>query len=122
LIPFAASLACVAFIIMFRWLGIAKIAKSAMEEGRHAAAVLGAKEISEDQKESQIRQASLNLFGVFVQFTGRAGAALVVPFIILFVLDLLGLAAMNDVLALLLRWEIIAGMCALAICAAWLRR
>ena len=107
---------------MFRWLRLTEVAKTTLAEGWRAVAVLGDKGISEDQKEQQIRQASINLFGGFFQFTARAVAALVVPFIILFVLEILGLAAMDDVLALLLRWEVIAGMCALAICAAWLRR
>jgi len=122
LIPLAAGLACAAFIVMFRWLGIARITRNMMAEGRCAANVLGNRDISEDQKEQEIRQASLRMFGGFFQFTARTLTAFLVPVGLLFAIDILGVADMDEVFAFLLKWEVIAVSFILATFIWWFRK
>ena len=95
------------FIGIFRLFKIVPIAAEVLTMTRRVTAVILDSALDDDAKERAVRDASKRLIIQFLQITIRAAAALAVPTVVLYGVDWVGLASLEDIVAFLLRWEVI---------------
>jgi hypothetical protein len=103
----AAVVAAALFVVAFRLFRVWAVAADVLAVTRRAAAVMADGRLGDDAKEREIRAASKRLMGRSVEVTGRVAAVLGVPAAVLLGFDALGLASLDEVLALFLRWDVI---------------
>ncbi len=95
------------FIGTFRLFKIVPIAAEVFTVTRRVTAVILDSALDDDAKERAVRDASKRLMIQFLQITIRGAAVLAVPTVVLYGVDWVGLASFEDIVAFLLRWEVI---------------
>lgn len=96
------------FLLAIRWLGVVRLARSAVASSQKAVDVLRDKQIDDRQREKELQNASLKLFGFFIGILWRSILALCASFAPILLASLLGLATIEDVIRYLSRWDVIA--------------
>ena len=109
---FAVALISLAlFVAAFRVAKIVPMASQAIARARTAAAVLGDRSKTEDEKERMAREMSVALFGNFLAITALTALALVPSAACLFLAAWAGFAAMPDMLNALVSVPLIGAAC-----------
>lgn len=103
----AAVIMVTSFAIAFRLLKLWPVVAQMIVMTRSAAAVIADRGLDDDIKEREIRTASKRLMGRFVEITARTAVLLAVPAVTLLGFDVLGLAPLDEVVAFLLRWDVV---------------
>jgi len=103
----AAVFVLVGFLALARLLQIPSRVAEVMRCSRSALAHLRDKDLTDLQKEREMRAQAMRLLSLFLILTVSAAAALAVPVGVVGMLDLAGLVAIEAVLDRLLSWELL---------------
>ena len=109
-----------AFVVTFYLSGLVARARAAVTVASQTMAVIVDKTLDDEEKERLAQCAALRLFGQFAQITLTVTVVMVVPSVMMWVGDLVGVAPFAAVSDFLLSWEIIIGATVVISAAAWL--
>jgi hypothetical protein len=102
------ALSIVLFALAFVAVGVVGAATRAVAVARDAFAVMADQTIGDDERESSVRRASLELMAGFVSITTRTAAAAALGLLPVWASDGLGWVRTDDVLLLMSRWDVLA--------------
>ncbi len=112
--------AIAAFVAVFHVSGLVARALAALTVARETMTVIADKTLDDEEKEPLVQRAALRLFGQFGVITLTAIVLLVVPGVVMWGGDLIGLAPFAAVSHFLLSWEVIIGATVAILAAVWL--
>lgn len=95
------------FLIAFWRLKITRVGTDAIKTANSAVATMKDKSLDDEAREKAIQGASIKLFKSFFSILIRSALALAVSFLPIYLAHLSGLAAMDDVIGFLSRWDVI---------------
>ena len=104
----ATALTSVGLFIGALWaFGAIRVAASVVGIAQGAVATIQDDSISDEVSEKEVQRASLRLMGAFLSILLRSAVALLVSFLPIWLANSIGLAAIEDVLLYLSRWDVI---------------
>ena len=115
-----AILVVVAFVSIVHRTGLPAHASESIRRARASQAVVRDRALSDEEKERRLRAEAPHLLALFARITAGTILALVLPLAALWVLDWIGVASSEDVVAILARVDFILAVSALGILVAWL--
>ncbi|MEM9736164.1 MAG: hypothetical protein AAF908_06120 [Pseudomonadota bacterium] len=110
-----AALAVAAFAAAFQASGLMGQVMGAGRLAREAAAVMGDKTLSDEEKEPRVQKAALGLFGAFGRIFLRSILVLVPPIAVLWGADAAGFTTLAELEAFFLDWRVILGTTVLVV-------
>lgn len=111
-----------AFLVTFHFSGLIGRARSAVTTVSNTVAVISEKTLDDEEKERLVQRAALRMFAQFGLIIVTAGVVLLVPGVVIWIGDLVGLAPVAEVSSFLLSWEVIVGATVLILAGVWLAR
>lgn len=117
-----ALLVVAAFAGIVEWTRITTDVQDAVRGAQGTYSVLSDPSLTDDQKESRLRQEAPRLFGLLGRIVFGSFLALGLPLGALWALDRLGLISFSEVLAILVRFDFLLAVSALGILALWWMR
>lgn len=103
----AAALAVLLFAVALKYSGIYPLTLDVIASARAAAGVMRDPSLDDDQREARVQKAAVHLFKRAAQIIVLTAVVVGIPLIALVALDAVGLAELQAVLALLMRWDFI---------------
>jgi hypothetical protein len=100
--------------------GLFPRAVRAMHTSRAAFHVINDSELADERKESLLQKYSLSLLKSFLDLSVRGAAAILIPIVALWIVDVAGILSFNAVLDLALSWPFLIGGLAASIAVSWL--
>lgn len=113
------ALSVLAFLLAFEALGLIPKAKEAISVSRATAAVMGDKSLDDDAKEAAVQKAAATLMKNFLGLLVRIVGILLAAYVPILAADLLGLVPEAEVLAFMLRIDVILITTVLVIALVW---
>jgi len=89
----------VGFVVLLQLLGVTKKSHNVVRIALHSMKIIGSSRLSDEQKESKLQKNSKRLFGLFFILALSGAIALLIPMVILWLGDRLGLLSLDAVLA-----------------------
>ena len=118
----AAALAVLLFAVALKYSGIYPLTLDVIASARAAASVIRNPSLDDDQREVRVQKAALHLFKRAAQIILLTVAVVGIPLIALVALDAVGLAELEAVFALMMRWDFILIATVIAIALFWVWR
>jgi hypothetical protein len=118
----AAALAVLLFAVALKFSGIYPLTLDVIASARAAARVMSDPSLDDDQREVRVQKAALHLFKRAAQIILLTVVVVGVPLIALVALDAVGLAELEAVFALMMRWDFILVATVVAIALFWVWR
>ena len=103
----AAALAILLFAVAFKYSGIYALTLDVIASARAAAGVMKAPDLDDHEREVRVQKASVHLLKRAVQIAFLTAVVAGIPFIALLAFEAVGLVELQEVFALLMRWETI---------------
>lgn len=100
---------CLAFILVLRASNVVAVTGDAARTALAAADAMRAPDLTDDQKEAQVRGAAVRLLKSFVNITLIGGAAIAAPVAIVWFGSALGLYSLQDAVDVATSWPFLAG-------------
>lgn len=104
-----ATFVAIGFAILAHWVGLVSKSREVFEVSRTAAKILGDRSMGGEDKEKLLQNHSLRLFALLGTLLAGSAMSLLVPFGILWLIDLAGYPLLDQTVSMLQRGEFLVG-------------
>lgn len=95
------------FVWLVHVLRLVPLAKDAIAISRRSAAIMRDSTLDDDAKESAMQQSAVRLMKLSFMLLVGSAVALAAPMGVIWLLEVAGLVSLDDVVAILLRWDVL---------------
>lgn len=110
------------FVVLLKLFGLIERSKRVISIAKSSVTVMQDKEMDDLAKEKAMQKNATDLLVLFLIITVLSALAVALPFVLVWIMELIGLVTINEVIELTLSWEFILVAFVLSVAYFWLIR